>query len=293
MESTPKEHTPRSDRKGGRRRTKLRKHYLVELALSDFSFPKFRLPSYHATATLIGRAQGGCIASRNRFWQEHLRLVRAVVNKIHLPLDHIPDAWQEGAMGLRRAIEKYQFERGHEFSTYAWYWISQAIRRYREDRAYGVRIPAKLVKELLRCFRDGHACETDDEQIALLRSHDHPDPKTSAHVRSLYRISRPVELTRRHVDVRSVSDKPDGPFGAGVDQEKLHAFLRAALLEREWYVIVRRFGLDGEPEATLETIGELMKLTRERIRQIEAKALDKLREKMITVGMDAFLRDNF
>lgn len=264
---------------------------MVQLALADVPLPRYRAPGYHETATLIRRAQGGCIASRNDFWEKHLRLVTKVVNRIHIPLEHIPDAWQEGAMGLRRAIEKYQFDRG-EFSTYAWHWIGQAVRRYREHRAYGVRIPAKLAQALLRCLRDGHACETDQEQISLLRAHEQPDPKTSAHVRSLYRISRPVELTRRHVDVRSVSDDPDVPFGAGVDTEKLHAFLHATLAEREWYVIVRRFGLDGEPEATLETIGSLMNVTRERIRQIEAKALDKLRRKISAAGLGTFLRDD-
>ena len=264
----------------------------MHLALADLSLPRDLAPGYHETATLIRRAQGGCIASRNLFWEKHLRLVRAVVNRVHLPLDHVPDAWQEGAMGLRRAIEKYQFDLGHEFSTYAWYWINQAVRRYREHRAYGVRIPAKVARELHRCLRDGHACETDDEQIALLRAHEHADPKTSAQIRSLYRIARPLELTRRHVDIRRSSVDSYGPFGAGIDQEKLHAFLHGALPEREWYVIVRRFGLDGEPEATLETIGEIVGVTRERIRQIEAKALDTLRSKMTAAGMDAFLRDD-
>lgn len=239
--------------------------------------------------TLIQRAHAGCIESRNRVWAANVRLVFSSVNGLFLPLEQVPDAIQEGAMGLRRAIEKFEVERWQAFSTYAWYWINQGIRRFRDHRAFGVKVPAIHSRTFLRWQRQLDNVDSDDDLTRILRHVPDHDPKASGQLLALLRIARPIPLSRRHDDVRSYRDPSVDPSRAEVDTEALHRFLMEELPEREWYVIVRRFGLDGDPEATLETIGAILGVTRERIRQLEAKALEKLRCRMIATGLDATL----
>ena len=242
---------------------------------------------YHEEMTLVRRAQAGCTESRNRLWESNLRLVFSIVNGIYLPLEHIPDAIQEGAMGMRRAIDKFDVERWQAFSTYAWYWINQAIRRYRDRRSFGLSVPAVHSRDFLRLYRESTDIETDADMTGFLGKLRFGEPKALEQLCSILRIVRPIELTRRHADVRSYRDPSVDPLHAEIDAEAIHRLLAEELPEREWYVVVRRFGLDGEPEATLETIGTVLGITRERVRQLEARALATIRRRMIATGMDA------
>lgn len=225
--------------------------------------------------------------ARRRFIQSNLRLVVSVARRYQSSGLALLDLIQEGNLGLMRAVEKFDHRRGFKFSTYATWWIRQAIGRAIADSSRTIRVPAHVRENygLIDASTDRLAAVLDrqptpteiaadtgltTERVELVQRH-------RSHLLSLSaRLSQDsdTELADTIVDMDALA--PYEEAAAALEREALRLQL-ARLSERERRVLTLRFGLDRPAPQTLAEIGQEFALTRERIRQIEARALGKLR----------------
>lgn len=236
------------------------------------------------------RAEQGCLESRNQMIESNLRLVvkiaRRYVNR-GLPL---LDLVEEGNLGLIRAVEKFDPEKGFRFSTYGTWWIRQTIERALMNQTRTIRLPIHVVKEMNTYLRTGRELsqkldhEPNFEEIA--QALDKPT-KTVEKVLGLNEKTSSLDLPVSCETDRTVVDT----IKEEVDQDPLKLLMEQDFKESidEWLdtlnekqrdVIVRRFGLRGFQQSTLEEVGSEINLTRERVRQIQVESLDHLRQLM-------------
>lgn len=267
----------------------------TQLYLNEIGFSP--LLSAEEEVFFARKALKGCEASRKRMIESNLRLVvkisRRYVNRGLALLDLI----EEGNLGLIRAVEKFDPERGFRFSTYATWWIRQTIERAIMNQTRTIRLPIHVVKELnvyLRAARElsqklDH--EPSAEEIADLLD------KPVEDVEKMLALNERV--TSMDVAVGPSSDKtvvdtvPDQQVSDPV-QLLQDSDLRASLdhwldelCEKQREVVARRFGLRGHETSTLEEVGREIGLTRERVRQIQVEALRRLRDVLEKQGLDA------
>jgi len=236
---------------------------------------------------LAQRMAEGDIEAKKQLVEANLRLVVSIAKRYVGKGMFFLDLIQEGNLGLMKAVEKFDHDRGHKFSTYATWWIRQAITRAIADQARTIRIPVHMVETIHKVSRASRQLlqelgrEPSAEEIAVELD------MSADKVREIMKVAQdPVSLET------PIGEEEDSHLGDFIPDEDSPApaeaatrtLLREQLIEvlhtltpREEQVLTLRFGLEDGRQRTLEEVGRVFNITRERIRQIEAKALRKLR----------------
>jgi RNA polymerase primary sigma factor len=246
---------------------------------------------------LARRKDLGDEAAKRRLIESNLRLVMSITRNYTKAGVPLLDLIQEGNLGLIRAVEKFDYKLGFKLSTYATWWIRQAVTRALADQGRTIRLPVHVAEQVRRAQRSRRQLAQKLNRDPSIEEIAQDSGFTIERVNELFDlVEDPVSLETPVGDGESMvadlieDERAESPDGASADRARATELAAAVerLNPRMRHVVTRRFGLDGKPPQTLEDVGTDLGITRERVRQLETRALRELRA--VAPGLALYLQ---
>jgi RNA polymerase primary sigma factor len=270
----------------------------VRLVVDDVGLS---VPEFRNIIQTIQRGQRESARAKKEMVEANLRLVISIAKKYTNRGLQFLDLIQEGNIGLMKAVDKFEYRRGYKFSTYATWWIRQAITRSIADQARTIRIPVHMIETINKLVR------TSRQMLHEIGREPTPEELAEKLSMPIDKVRKVLKIAKEPISLETpIGDEEDSHLGDFIEDKNavqpldaaIHANLRetttrvlASLTAREERVLRMRFGIGMNTDHTLEEVGQQFSVTRERIRQIEAKALRKLKHPSRSRKLRSFLEN--